>query len=282
MKKSSHLLLVTTVLAALVLGVWSGKVLRGKNDFKGGGPEPSNKTQFEQRISRTSSRDLPLVTEQRPEKNRDSSASQSQDGYFTLPSKEFDRIEVKLIEGLSLNKKECEAIGLNEIQIRKLSFMIDDVASRWQEREKSHMKVISSTDEETLVHIPVSDPELARQEILEAKQKIGEIGGPGLEPLLKCRLIRGNNLLMRSNADTGLLNILTAGFGSLERFVRIKKDNDGGATYEIMDLLPERLKDVQMDHDLFEKFYSSGTFDGRTVITSRHDQALVSHLPLPK
>lgn len=197
---------------------------------------------------------------------------------FVVPAAAMSRIRVNLLDGTSLDRKECELLGLDEGQTQALDDAVSSSVSRWQEREKATMKVISSTGGNMLIHIPAADPAIAEKEWQELKAGMLEIGGKDLEPLLRFRLTDGYSPTFQSNAWTGMLNVLTAGYGTLERMVRITPSPDGETTYEIFDIFSDRRNGAAMDEAFFNQVKESGSYQGIQHFHSATVPAQLSHL----
>lgn len=180
---------------------------------------------------------------------------------FVVPPAALQRIRVNLMTGTSLDLKECELLGLEEKQIQELKLMVDSTVLRWQEREKATMEILPSSGPHTLLHIPHADPATAEKEWQDLKAGVLRIAGPELGPLLHFRLTDGNSPSRQSNFGTGLLNVLTAGYGSLDRLVKITP-GDNYTNYEIVDFQSTRQQDAAVDEALFSRLRSSGSHDG--------------------
>lgn len=197
---------------------------------------------------------------------------------FVVPPDALHRIRLSLLEGTSLDRKECELLGLNESQIRELDLAVSSAVSRWREREKATMKIIASSDGDTLIHIPPADPALAEKEWQDLKASVLRIGGNELEPFLRYRLTDGYSPTFQSNAMTGMLNVLTAGYGTLERMVRIRPDRNGETTYEILDIFPDRRKEAAVDDAFFNQVKDSGSYQGLQHFQTEAVPEPLSHL----
>ncbi|MEO6475934.1 hypothetical protein [Luteolibacter sp.] len=201
--------------------------------------------------------------------------------YFIVPPAALRRIRVELMDGISLNPKECELLGLEEKQIQELKLVIDSAVLRWQEREKATMKILPSSGPHTLLHIPHADPIIAEKEWQDLKTSILRIAGPELEPLLRYRLTDGYSPSYKSNAGTGLLNVLTAGYGTLDRLVKISSSANGTTVYETIDFQPTRLKGAAVDEAFFNQLKDSGSHEGSQSINSHKiPDSLLHLLPL--
>lgn len=189
-----------------------------------------------------------------------SSATRAQTAIpFVVPRDAMSRIKLDLLDGTSLNHKECELLGLSESQIEEMDTVVSSAVTRWREREKATMKVVSSSSGNTLIHIPPADPAIAEKEWQDLKAGMLEIGGKDLEPLLRYRLTDGYSPTHQSNAMTGMLNVLTAGYGTLERMVSVRILN-GHTTYEVLDILPDRRKGAAVDEAFFHEVKDSGSY----------------------
>lgn len=198
---------------------------------------------------------------------------------FVVPAEAMRRIHVQLMSGTALNKNECRVLGMTEAQIKELELMIDDAVKRWREREMAGARRIPSGKGEVLWHIPASDPALAEQEWQGFTKRLAEIGGPELEPILSYRLTDGYSPSRHSNAGTGMLNMLTAGFGTLERFIRIPAD---GSHAQVIDVFPHHLRDAPIDESIFDQFGRKLNIDWRGFIPPDEQADRFSHLPPAK
>jgi hypothetical protein len=200
---------------------------------------------------------------------------------LVVPPDVIHRIEVQLMDGAELNRQECRLIGMGDSQIKSLSTAVRDCVSRWQEREKAAVKVIPSSQPGLLLHIPAADLKVVEAEYDEVREHVREDAGPGLERLVHMRLTDGYTPRSQSNIGTGMLNVLTGGFGSLERFIKVTPAHDGSWVYEVTDVLPYRLDGVPVDESIFAKFGESVSIDSRRTYLSGRDAAAISHLPRP-
>jgi hypothetical protein len=151
--------------------------------------------------------------------------------------------------------------------------------TRLHEREKATARWLPSEGPTKLMYIPPADEKLADQEWKEVSTAVKEIGGPELAELLHCRLTDGNSPSRTSNWGQGLLNVATGGFGTMHRFVKASPLPDGSWSYEVIDLLPETLKDAEIDGSVFEKIGKSISYDERRTYNSVKDFGSISHLP---
>ncbi|HSP44022.1 MAG TPA: hypothetical protein VLO11_14205 [Luteolibacter sp.] len=140
------------------------------------------------------------------------------------------------------------------------------------------MKTIPTGGPDTLIHIPVAGRDEAEKEYQDLHERILQISGDELGPLLQYRLTDGYSPSRYSNSGTGLLNVLTAGYGALDRFVRIRPLPDGSHAYEVMDFLPKHLEGIEVDEASFEKLASSGNYEGRKISNTTTEPEQVSHL----
>jgi len=200
---------------------------------------------------------------------------------LVVPPDVIHRIELQLMDGAELNRQECRLIGMGDPQIKSLATAVRDCVGRWQEREKAAVKVIPSTQPGLLLHIPAADPKVVEGEYDAVRERVREDAGPGLERLVHKRLTDGYTPQSQSNIGTGMLNVLTGGFGSLERFIKVTPAHDGSWVYEVTDVLPRDLNGVAVDESIFAKFGESLSFDCRRTYLSGRDAAAVSHLPRP-
>jgi hypothetical protein len=198
---------------------------------------------------------------------------------FVVPEEAMRRIHVELMSGSSLNKNECRVLGLTERQIKEMDFMVNDAVKRWRAREMAAARQIPSGKGDVLWHIPAAPPEVAEQEWQSLTRKLIEIGGPELEPLLTYRLTKGYSPSHQSNAGTGMLNLLTAGFGTLDRFIKIPAD---GSHAQVIDVFPHHVKDVPVDEAIFDQFGRKLNIDWRGFIPPKDYQDRFSHLPSTK
>ena len=201
---------------------------------------------------------------------------------LVVPPDVIHRIEVQLMDGGELNRQECRLIGMGDSQIKSLSTAVRDCVSRWQEREKAAVKVIPSSQPGLLLHFPAADSKVVEAEYDAVMERVREDAGPGLEPLVHMRLTKGYEPRSQSNIGTGMLNVLTGGFGSLDRFIKVTQAHDGSWVYEVTDVLPYRLDGVLVDESIFAKFGESLSIDSRRTYLSGRDAAAVSHLPRPE
>lgn len=200
---------------------------------------------------------------------------------LVVPPDVIHRIQVQLMDGAELNRQECRLIGMEDSQIQSLAAAVNDSVSRWREREKSAAKVIPSTQPGLLLHIPAADPKVVEAEYEAVMQRVREDAGPALEPLVHMRLTDGYTPRSQSNIGTGMLNVLTGGFGSLDRFIKVTPARDGGWIYEVTDVVPYRLDGVPTDESIFSKFGESLSIDSRRTYYSGQDDAAISHWPTP-
>lgn len=200
---------------------------------------------------------------------------------LVVPPDVIHRIELQLMDGGELNRQECRLIGMGDSQIKSLATAVRDSVSRWQEREKAAVKVIPSSQPGLLLHIPAADPTVVEAEYDAVRERVREDAGPGLEGLVHMRLTDGYTPRSQSNIGTGMLNVLTGGFGSLERFIKVTPARDGSWVYEVTDVLPRNLDGVPVDESIFAKFGESLGIDCRRTYLSGRDGAAVSHLPRP-
>ena len=191
------------------------------------------------------------------------------------------RIEVELMDGVTLNKNECRLLGLDEEQIRRLSQVVAESIERMRAREKAAVRVLPSDGPDQLMYIPPADPVVAEQEWQEMTAMVREIAGPELQDLLHYRLTDGYSPTRFSNAGTGMLNVLTAGFGTMHQFIRVTTLPDGSQSYKVTDLLPATLKAMPVDGSVFAKIGKSIGFDGVRTYDSVKDFGRISHLPSP-
>ncbi|RYD84762.1 MAG: hypothetical protein EOP84_04615 [Verrucomicrobiaceae bacterium] len=201
---------------------------------------------------------------------------------LVVPPDVIHRIEIQLMDGAELNRQECRLIGMGDSQIKSLAAAVRDYVSRWREREKAAVKVIPSTQPGLLLHIPAADSKVVEAEYDALMQRVREDAGPGLEPLVHMRLTDGYTPRSQSNRGTGMLNVMTGGFGSLERFIKVTPAYDGSWVYEVTDVLPRDLNGVPVDESIFAKFGESLSFDCRRTYLSGRDAAAISHLPRPE
>jgi len=186
------------------------------------------------------------------------------------------------MDGGELNRQECRLIGMGDSQIKSLAASVRDCVSRWREREKAAVKVIPSSQPGLLLHIPAADSQAVEAEYDAVMECVRQDAGPALEPLVHMRLTDGYTPRSQSNIGTGMLNVLTGGFGSLERFIKVTPSHDGSWIYEVTDVLPDRLNGVPVDESIFTRFGESLSFDSRRTYLSGRDAAAVSHLPRPE
>ncbi|HEY1122667.1 MAG TPA: hypothetical protein VGE67_13735 [Haloferula sp.] len=201
---------------------------------------------------------------------------------LVVPPDVIHRIEVQLMDGAELNRQECRLIGMGDSQIKSLSNVVRECVSRWQEREKATVKVIPSSQPGLLLHIPAAAPQTVEAEYEAVMQRVREDAGPGLEPLVHMRLTDGYTPRSQSNIGTGMLNVMTGGFGCLERFIKVTPARDGSWVYEVTDVLPRDLNGVPVDESIFTKFGESLSFECRRTYLSGRDAAVISHLPRPE
>lgn len=211
---------------------------------------------------------------------RSSSLAPDNADYFVIPPDAIRMIRVNLIDDLSLNKKECETLGLTESQIQEMSLLVDESISRWLKRESDTMQVIGSSEASTVIHIPSVDPEQAEQEWQVTSERIKEIVGSGLDLLFHKNLTDGNRPSLETNSHTPLLNRLTAGFGTLDRFIEVTRSSTGMLHYEILDVRAEKLSGISIDRETFGKLSSSGDYDVKTQLDYEAPAGRVAHLPL--
>lgn len=197
---------------------------------------------------------------------------------FVVPPEAMERIRLDLLDGTSLNRKECEILGLSESQIQKLKGVVDAAIARWQERERASMKIVPSSGGKTLIHIPPADPAVSEKEWQVLKASMLEIGGAELEPLLHYRLTDGNSPSRYTNAGTGMLNVLTAGYGTFDRLVRVTPSPDGSTVYDIIDVGRMRPKNATMDEAFFNELKDSGSHDGSKHFRSDKIPDQLNHL----
>lgn len=270
----SRILLIALASAGLGLGIYCGRLLRADSPTVLHASAPSSSVYPRAHDSGS----IPTADEEGGIAGEEAQAEPAVD--FVVPPEAMGRIQVDLLGGSSLNKEECRLLGMTEPQIKELELVVDDAVKRWREREKAAAKRIPSASGDILWHIPAADPALAEQEWQSLTKKVVEIGGPGLEPILKYRLIDGYSPSHQSNAGTGMLNILTAGFGTLNRFIRIPKD---GREYpQIIDALPTRMGEVPVDESLFGKFGDTLNFEAQSYVNPKDAADYFSHLPPTK
>lgn len=262
--KTLLLLLATT---GLTLGILCGRALR-----QGYSPEKAEAGVAPAKIG-ARVREAGLATEK--DATPAVPAGVPVDG-FVVPREVMRRIHVELMSGSSLNKNECRVLGLTETQIKEMGFMVDDAVKRWRDREMATARRIPSGKGDVLWHIPAAQPEVAEQEWQSLTKKLVEIGGPALEPLLTYRLTQGYSPSHQSNAGTGMLNLLTAGFGTLDRFIKIPAD---GSHAQVIDVFPRHVKDVPVDESIFDQFGRKLNIDWRGFIPPADYQDRFSHLP---
>ena len=257
-------------LAALALGVWSGYSLRPTP------MKPMNSKEHRSLSTRPREREKDFATE-RGLSGRER-AVLDPPGFLIVPPESFRKIRVTLLDGTSLNHEECRMLGLSRHQIQALDDLVRVSVTRWREREKAAMKTIPTGEPGTLIHIPVAGRDEAEKEYQDLQDRILQISGDELGPLLQYRLTDGYSPSRYSNAGTGLLNVLTAGYGALDRFVRIRPLPDGSNAYEVMDFLPKHLEGIEVDEASFEKLASSGNYEGRKISNTNTEPEQISHL----
>jgi hypothetical protein len=259
-------------LAAVFPGILAGRALRGHDTFIPDGAADRTRVAPAQ------------VTNDEPEHRQREAAKEVAEiaaAPLVVPPDVIHRIEVQLMDGAELNRQECRLIGMGDSQIKSLATAVRDCVSRWQEREKAAVKVIPSSQPELLLHIPAADSQAVEAEYDALMQRVRQDAGPALEPLVHMRLTNGYTPRSQSNIGTGMLNVLTGGFGSLDRFVKVTPARDGSWIYEVTDVLPYRLDGVPVDESIFAKFGESLSIDSRRTYLSGRDAAAISHLPRP-
>jgi len=268
--RDPHSLLPLLALATLFPGIWAGRALRGQDAFPG---EPADRTSVAPEQAEDGA----------PERYQESGkeAAGTAAGPLVVPPDVIHRIQIQLMDGAELNRQECRLIGMDDSQIKSLAGAVSDCVSRWREREKMAVKVIPSSQPGLLLHIPAADAKTVEAEYDALMQRVREDAGPALEPLVHMRLTDGYTPRSQSNIGTGMLNVLTGGFGSLDRFIRITPTGDGGWSYEVTDIVPYRLDGVAADESIFGKFGESLSIDSRRTYLSGRDAAAISHLPTP-
>ncbi|GAA5121221.1 hypothetical protein GCM10023212_16060 [Luteolibacter yonseiensis] len=190
----------------------------------------------------------------------------------------MQRIRVELMDGTALNPKECELLGLREPQIQELKSTIDSTVLRWRQRETATRKILANSGGEILLHIPHTDPATSEQEWQDLRNRVSEIAGPELSPLLHYRLTDGYSPSRQSNAGTGMLNVLTAGCGTLDRLVKISPSRDGHTVYQVIDFLSTRLNGAAPDEAFFNQLKDSGSHEGSRYFRSQEVPDSLSHL----
>ncbi|QJE98522.1 hypothetical protein [Luteolibacter luteus] len=265
----SKTLLFFLVAAGLGLGILCGRALRGEAMDEDMATGIAGKTSKRMRETGPSGRENAgkPVPEGVPSEG------------FVVPPQAMRRIQVELLSGSSLNKNECRMLGMTEAQIKEVDLMVSDAVKRWREREMATAKRIPSQKGDVLWFIPAAGPAVAEQEWLGVTKKLVEIGGPDLEPLLTYRLTVGNSPSHRSNSGAGMLNLLTAGFGTLDRFIKIPAD---GSYPQVIDVFPHRVKEVPVDESIFEQFEHKLSIDWRSYISPADHADRFSHLPATK
>ncbi|MDB6076916.1 MAG: hypothetical protein JWO82_663, partial [Akkermansiaceae bacterium] len=153
---------------------------------------------------------------------------------------------------------------------------------RWEEREKAAVKVISEKDGVMRMHIPPTDPKVAEREWEEVRAKVDEIAGPALREAFRRQLTDGYSPTFLSTLGMGKLNILTAGFGTMDRFIEAKKQADGQWCYQVYDVMPDRRKGAPIDAAQFEKFAGGNGYDQQQSLSLEKNAEQLAHLPLPK
>ncbi len=210
--------------------------------------------------------------------------SLSEEEFLRVPPSAMRRIELRLLEGIELNKNECRLLGLDEEAIGRLSAVVDQAMDHWREREKATMRWLPSAGSHKLIYIPPADPELSEQEWKDLTATVREIGGPGLGELLDFNLTDGHSPSRFSNWGKGMLNVTTGGFGTMHRFIKVSPLPDGSWSYDGVDVLPETLRNAgigEIDASVFETIVKSHDADERNTYNSVKDHGRLSHLPLP-
>lgn len=256
-------------LAAVFPGVLVGRALRGHDAFSP--------------VNRIGDPPAQATNDGRKHRPRETAkeVAETDVAPLVVPPDVIHRIELQLMDGAELNRQECRLIGMGDSQIKSLSTAVRECVSRWQEREKAAVEVIPSTQPGLLLHIPAADSQVVEAEYDAVMERVRQDAGPGLEPLVHMRLSDGYTPRSQSNRGTGMLNVMTGGFGSLERFIKVTPAHDGSWVYEVTDVLPDRLNGVPVDESIFAKFGESLSFDSRRTYLSGRDAAVVSHLPRP-
>lgn len=201
--------------------------------------------------------------------------------FLRVPPAAMRRIEVTLMDGMELDKDECRLLGMTEAQIQRLSSVVEASLARLREREQATVRWLAPEGADKLMYIPPADPELAEQEWKDVTAAVREIGGQELGDLLHFRLTDGYSPSRFSNAGKGMLNVATAGFGTMHRFIKVSTLPDGSSSYEVTDLLPASLKGVPVDATVFGRIGKSVGFDERQTYNSVKDHRRISHLPSP-
>lgn len=263
-------LLVLLALAAVFPGIWAGKALRGHDAFSEG---PRSLTDGAPRQAKGGPQ------EHRPKLEKEVAGTAA--GPLVVPPDVIHRIQLQLMDGAELNRQECRLIGMEDSEIQSLATSVSESVSRWREREKSAVKAIPSTQPGLLLHIPAADPKTVEVGYDAIMHRVREDAGPALEPLVHMRLTDGYTPRSQSNIGTGMLNVLTGGFGSLDRFIKVTPAPSGGWVYEVTDVVPYRLDGVPIDESIFGKFGESLSIDSRRTYYSGRDDAAISHLPTP-
>lgn len=260
-------------LAAVVPGILAGRALRGHDALFPDGA-----------VDRTGVAPARATNDGPEYRQREGAAkevAEADAAPLVVPPDVIHRIEVQLMDGAELNRQECRLIGMGDSQIKSLATAVRDCVSRWREREKAAVKVIPSTQPGLLLHIPAADLQAVEAEYDAVMERVREDAGPGLDRLVHRRLTDGYTPRSQSNIGTGMLNVLTGGFGSLERFIKVTPAHDGTWVYEVTDVLPGHLKGVPVDESIFAKFGDSLGIDSRRTYLSDRDAAAISHLPRP-
>ncbi|MGL4400461.1 MAG: hypothetical protein ACRCXD_11375 [Luteolibacter sp.] len=268
--KSTHLLSPLLAAVALLAGIWSGRSVRATSAEQQDQPPRFTQAIHSQVRKRESVTEFGRADEK--------TASVNPKEFIVVPPEAFRKIRVALLDGTSLDHKECQVLGLSETQIQKLEQLVGETVNRWREREKATMKIIPSNGPGTLIHIPAADREVSELEFKDLHEKILNISGEELGPLLHYRLTDGHSPSQHSNSGTGMLNVLTAGYGTMDRFVSIKSMPDGSTSYQIIDVLPRRMDHVGIDEALFRKLLDSGNWEEHKRLNSNENSEQLSHL----
>jgi len=255
------------------LGFWSGRSLRAATISKAAGhgtlgqsAESPNRHQVAAERSTPGEKVIPETGEP----------------YLIVLPDVIHRIEVKLMDGIELNRDECRLLGMTEAQIQQLAALVHDTVKRWQDRETAAMISIPTSGTDRLYYIPPGDPALMEQDYQAMNNSVREIAGPDLTDLIQMRLSKGYSPQRMDNSQMGLLNVLTGGFGSMSRFIRGTQQADGQWQYEESDFRAGSLDGAgPVDEALFQKI-------GRTLTPDQYpgawirDKGLLSHLSLPQ
>jgi len=257
-------------IVALLLGIWSGRLLRATT-----AEQQNQQERFNQRTRSVDRASGSIID---PNRDNRKTTSYNSKKFFIVPPEAFRKIRVSLLEGTSLNHKECKVLGLNETQIRDLEQLVQETVTRWRERENATMKTIPLKGAGTLIHIPAADRETAEREFKNLHEKALQIGGEQLGPLVHHRLTDGHSPSRFSNWGTGMLNVLTAGYGTMDRFVWINPMPGGLTSYQVIDVLPDRIEKGEIDGEMFERLVDSENYMERKHIHTKENLEQLSHL----